>query len=74
MKIFSPEGKLLFTLGTSGKPSETGATSIDYRTIQHSAGPFYFPTNVAIGPEGSIYVADGYGDVQTIASLLRGNY
>src|SRR3954463_6590068 len=28
---FSPEGKLLLALGTSGGPSDTGATSVDFR-------------------------------------------
>src|SRR5262245_22184987 len=28
VRKFTPEGRLLFTLGTSGQPSDTGATSI----------------------------------------------
>jgi len=64
VKVFTLEGKPLFTLGTSGKPAETGATSIDYRTIQRSAGPFHFPTNVAIAADGSIFVTDGYGNAR----------
>ena len=52
------------TLGTSGRPSDTGATSIDFRTIRHSGPPFYFPTNVALSPEGEIYVSDGYGNAR----------
>jgi hypothetical protein len=58
---FTPAGKLRFTLG-DGKPSDTGATSIDYRTIKHAGPPFNFPTNLAIGPTGDLYVADGYVD------------
>lgn len=64
VKVFTLEGKPLFKLGTSGAPSATGATSIDYRTIQRSAGPFYFPTNVAIGEDGCLFVADGYGNAR----------
>lgn len=64
VKVFSVEGKPLMKLGRSGEPSDTGATSIDYRTIQRAAGPFYFPTNIAIGDDGSIYVADGYGNAR----------
>jgi DNA-binding beta-propeller fold protein YncE len=60
---FTPAGKLRFTLG-DGKPSDTGATSIDYRTIKHAGPPFNFPTNLAIGPTGEIYVADGYGNAR----------
>ncbi|MDZ4686284.1 MAG: peptidyl-alpha-hydroxyglycine alpha-amidating lyase family protein [Planctomycetaceae bacterium] len=64
IKKFSPRGELLQVLGTSGRPSDTGATSIDYRTIQHAGPPFYFPTNVAFGPAGELYVSDGYGNAR----------
>ncbi len=64
VRKFTPEGRLLLTLGTSGKPSDTGATSIDYRTIQHAGLPFYFPTNVALSAAGEIYVTDGYGNAR----------
>jgi DNA-binding beta-propeller fold protein YncE len=61
---FTPEGKLLFTLGTSGRPSDTGNTSIDYRTIQRSGPPFNFPTNLAVAPNGDLYISDGYGNAR----------
>lgn len=64
VKKFSPRGELLQVLGTSGRPSDTGATSIDYRTIRHAGPPFYFPTNVAFGPDGEWYVSDGYGNAR----------
>ncbi len=59
---FTPDGRLLMTLGTPGRPSETGATSVDFRTIERSAGPFHYPTNLAIAPSGDLYVSDGYGN------------
>lgn len=64
VRKFTPDGRLLFTLGTSGRPSDTGATSIDFRTIKHAGPPFYFPTNVALSPSGDIYVSDGYGNAR----------
>ena len=64
VRKFTPEGKLLLTLGTSGRPSDTGATSVDFRTIQQAAGPFHYPTNVAIGRSGEIFVSDGYGNAR----------
>ena len=64
IRKFTPDGTLIWKLGTSGQPSDTGATSIDYRTITHSGPPFYFPTNVALSPEGDLYVADGYGNAR----------
>ena len=36
---FSSEGEPRLTLGTRGRPSDTGATSIDYRTIRHAGPP-----------------------------------
>jgi uncharacterized oxidoreductase len=64
VRKFTPEGRLLLTLGTRGRPSDTGATSIDYRTIRRSGPPFHYPTNTAFGPAGEIYVADGYGNAR----------
>jgi DNA-binding beta-propeller fold protein YncE len=64
IKAFDAAGKHRFTLGTPGQPSDTGATSIDYRTIRHAGPPFNFPTNLAIGPTGDLYVADGYGNAR----------
>lgn len=64
VRKFAPDGTLLMTLGTSGQPSETGATSIDFRTIRHAGPPFYFPTNVALSADGEIYVADGHGNAR----------
>lgn len=64
VRKFSPDGELLLTLGTPDRPSDTGATSIDYRTIVRSAGPFHFPTNLALSPDGELYVADGYGNAR----------
>lgn len=60
----TPEGRLKFTLGTPGKPSDTGATSIDYRTIKRAAGPFNYPTNLAVAPSGDLYISDGYGNAR----------
>ncbi len=60
---FKANGERLFSL-SSGKPSDTGATSIDYRTIKQSAGPFNYPCNLAVGPTGEIFVADGYGNAR----------
>ncbi|MCI0703345.1 MAG: peptidyl-alpha-hydroxyglycine alpha-amidating lyase family protein [Planctomycetia bacterium] len=64
IRKFSPDGKLLFTLGTPGKPSDTGATSIDFRTIKHVGPPFHYPTNLAIAPGGDLFVSDGYGNAR----------
>lgn len=64
VRAFTTEGKLLRTLGTHGQPSDTGATSIDYRTIRYAGPPFHYPTNLALAPSGVIYVSDGYGNAR----------
>ncbi len=44
---FSPKGALLMSLGTAGKPG-------------NADGQFNQPNAVVVGPDGSIYVADGH--------------
>lgn len=64
VKKYSPEGELLMVLGNSGRPSDTGAVTVDYRTITRAAGPFNFPTNLAVADNGDLFVADGYGNAR----------
>ena len=64
VRRFTMEGRLLLTLGVSGQPSDTGATSPDYRTVQRGGPPFNYPTNVALSSNGDIYVSDGYGNAR----------
>jgi DNA-binding beta-propeller fold protein YncE len=64
VRKFTPDGRLLMTLGTAGTPSDTGATSVDFRTIRRAAGPFHYPCNLAISPVGEMYVCDGYGNAR----------
>jgi DNA-binding beta-propeller fold protein YncE len=37
---------------------------MDFRTILRAGPPFHFPTNVAVAPDGGLYVADGYGNAR----------
>jgi hypothetical protein len=64
VRKFTPDGRLLMTLGEKNHPSDTGAVGRDYRTIRHPAGPFNCPTDVALDAEGNIYVTDGYGNAR----------
>src|SRR5262245_45419260 len=57
VRKFTPDGSLLLTLGTSGVPSDTGAEGPDFRTIQRAGGPFNYPTNLALTPNGDMYIA-----------------
>jgi hypothetical protein len=47
------DGEVLFTLGTPGEAAP-----------EFSGKPFNRPTQVALSPEGDIYVADGYGNAR----------
>jgi len=62
VRRFTPEGKLLMTLGTPNTAADTGYDSKDYMTITKPADAFNRPTNLAIGPKGDLYVSDGYGN------------
>lgn len=62
---FSTEGKLLDTLGTKGKPSDTGyLAQAKKRTVLRSSGPFNRPTRMVFDCEGNFYVTDGYGNAR----------
>jgi len=71
---YTADGRRLLTLGTSGRPSETGATSNDYRTIQQAGSPFNYPTNVAVAPSGELFVADGYGNARIHKFTAEGKF
>lgn len=58
---FTPAGQLLRTIGAKGIASATG---YDGSTIESITGgpPFNRPTNLAVAPNGDLYVTDGYGN------------
>ena len=60
---YSPDEKLLLTLGTRDSPSDTGYTLED-RVVKRAAGPFNLPTGIATNDEGDIFIADGYGNAR----------
>lgn len=60
----SPKGDLVMTMGVRGVPSDTGCVGMNPFTIERAAGPFHCPTNLAVAPDGSLYVSDGYGNAR----------
>ncbi len=70
IRKFTPDGKLLMTLGTPGVASDTGynpSLGSGYEklaSITHGGPPFNRPTGVALAPNGEIYVCDGYGNAR----------
>ncbi len=65
VRKFTPDGKLLLSLGDNGgKPSDSGYDGSNITTIARGAPPFNRPTNLAIAPNGDLYVSDGYGNAR----------
>ena len=51
IRKFTSEGELLMTLGTPDEPGADGE-------------PFNKPTDLALGPDGEMYITDGYGNAR----------
>jgi DNA-binding beta-propeller fold protein YncE len=65
VRKFTPDGKQLMILGTSGVPSDSGYDmKVGIPSIVRGAPPFNRPTNAAIAPSGELYVCDGYGNAR----------
>jgi DNA-binding beta-propeller fold protein YncE len=58
---FTTDGSLKQTIGTVGVASKTGYDGRSLDSVR-GGGPFNRPTNVAIAPNGDLYVSDGYGN------------
>ncbi len=58
---YTPEGKLLLTLGTRGKAG---------RDQTH----LYMPTDMAVTPAGDIFVSDGYGNARIVHFDKEGKF
>ena len=55
------DGKLLLTLGEAGRPGS-------------DASHFNLPTDVAVLPDGSFYVSDGYRNTRVVKFSAGGKY
>lgn len=57
--VYSLEGRLIREIGTRGQASDTGCE--DWHILpKRAAGPFNHPTEMMPGPNGDLYVTDGY--------------
>lgn len=80
VRKYSLAGDLLLTFGPEGTPSDTGydprGADVITRTVtvQRGAGPFNQPANVAVAPNGDLYVADGYGNARIHRFSPGGDY
>jgi len=64
VRKFTPEGKQIMMIGTPGKFSDTGYDGKTIASITKGGPPFNRPTDVAIAPDGELYVCDGYGNAR----------
>jgi DNA-binding beta-propeller fold protein YncE len=63
VRKYTPDGRLLMVLGTSGRPSDTGYTADNPRVL-YGGPPFNRPTNLAVAPNGELFISDGYGNAR----------
>jgi sugar lactone lactonase YvrE len=66
---FTPDGKLLRTIGVRGQRSDTGVPNDDlsstaWKKVTHGGGPFNIPTDIALAPDGTMFMSDGYGNAR----------
>ena len=67
VRALTLDGDVLWTLGTLNVPSDTGYSPegrANLTSIRRGAGPFNRPTRLAVAPDGSFYVSDGYGNAR----------
>jgi DNA-binding beta-propeller fold protein YncE len=57
------DGTVLQTIGT-GMASDTGYDGQSVASITRGGPPFNRPTNIAVAPDGDLYVSDGYGNAR----------
>jgi hypothetical protein len=66
---YTPDGKLLQTIGVRGQRSDTGVpddefASSAWQKVTHGGGPFNLPTDIAFAADGSMFMTDGYGNAR----------
>jgi DNA-binding beta-propeller fold protein YncE len=64
VRKFTPEGRQVMMIGTPGKASDTGYDGKTLASIRRGGPPFNRPTDVAVAPNGELYVCDGYGNAR----------
>src|ERR671935_1003258 len=64
VRHFTVDGKELGAIGPVGKASDTGYDGTNVATVARAAGPYNRPTNLAVAPNGDLFVSDGYGNAR----------
>src|SRR5215208_784189 len=68
----TPKGRIEQALGRRREPWVWDTHGIE-RAIP-APPPFYQPTDTVVGPDGSTYVTDGYGNSRVVKFSKQGNY
>ena len=63
VRKLTTDGELLMTLGDTENPADTGF-KVDHSPVCRAGGPFNMVTNAAVGPNGDLFVSDGYGNAR----------
>ena len=71
VRKFTTDGALSMTLGDTENPSDTGFKRGE-SPVCCSAGPFNMVTNMAVGPDGDLFVSDGYGNARVHRFTAQG--
>ena len=76
---FTADGELRRTIGVRGYRSDTGVpdddfTSVAWKKVTQGAGPFNLPTDIAIAPDGAMFMSDGYGNARIHKFAADGTY
>ncbi len=71
---YDPQGKLLMTLGAWDQPSDTGWSGNYADPAVRAAGPFNRPSDVALDPNGDLYISDGYGNARVHKFTAAGDF
>jgi DNA-binding beta-propeller fold protein YncE len=69
---FTLDGELLLTLGNRNQPSDTGGTELG-QLVKKIGAPNNKPTGVAVAPNGTIFVSDGYQNCRVHKYDAEGN-
>jgi DNA-binding beta-propeller fold protein YncE len=69
---FNKSGRHLLSMGNRHKPSDTGYTR-ESPTVTHAGPPFHHPTDISIGPNGEIFVSDGYRNCRVHCYSAQGD-
>lgn len=61
---FTLDGEPIFTIDSEAEPGYTGYVKDIVSSVQRAGPPFCYPTSISFGPDGDLFVTDGYGNAR----------